>query len=70
MNMKATKETSSPKIDKNVSIQDEINVLVENAEKALQTYVTFDQAQVDKVVYAMALAGLEKHRELAKLAHE
>mgnify|MGYP002620162704 CR=1 FL=1 len=70
MNMKASKETSSPKIDKNVSIQDEINVLVENAEKALQTYVTFDQAQVDKVVYAMALAGLEKHRELAKLAHE
>ena len=70
MNMKASKETSSPKIDKNISIQDEINVLVENAEKALQTYVTFDQAQVDKVVYAMALAGLEKHRELAKLAHE
>ena len=64
------KETSTVKIDKQLSIQEEIDILVRNAEEALKTYVTFDQEQVDKIVYAMALAGLEHHRELAKLAHE
>ncbi len=68
--MKTQKEKAENKIDKILSVQEEINVLVENAEKALQTYVTFDQAQVDKIVYAMTLAGLDRHRELAKLAHE
>ena len=68
--MKNQKESSATKIDKSLSIEQEINILVENAEKALKTYVTFDQEQVDKIVYAMALAGLEKHRELAKMAHE
>ena len=68
--MKNQKESLETKIDKNVSIQEEIDILVRNAEEALKTYVTFDQEQVDKIVYAMALAGLEHHRELAKLAHE
>ncbi len=36
----------------------------------MKTYLTFDQEQVDKIVYAMALAGLDKHRQLAKMAHE
>ena len=68
--MKAQKGKSEQVIDKNLSINEEINALVENAEKALQTYVTMDQEQIDKIVYAMTLAGLDHHRELAKLAHE
>ena len=53
---------------KNLSVESEIDVLVRNAEEALKTYVDFNQEQVDKIVYAMALAGLEHHRELARLA--
>ena len=68
--MKTSKEKAEISIDKNVSIKEEIDVLVKNAENALKAYVEFDQQQVDKIVHAMALAGLEKHRELAKLAHE
>ena len=56
------------KTDKNLSVESEIDVLVRNAEEALKTYVDFNQEQVDKIVYAMALAGLEHHRELARLA--
>ena len=68
--MKTSKEKAEIKIDKVLSITEEINVLVENAEKALKAFVELDQQQVDTIVHAMALAGLEKHRELAKLAHE
>ena len=68
--MKAQKGKLEQVIDKNLSISEEVNTLVENAEKALQTYVTMDQEQIDKIVYAMTLAGLDHHRELAKLAHE
>ena len=68
--MKIQKEKTPVQIDKNISIKEEIDVLVQNAEKALKAYVNLDQEQVDKIVHAMALAGLEKHRELAKLAHE
>ena len=68
--MKTPKEKAEIKIDKDLSIKEEINVLVENAEKALKAFVELDQQQVDTIVHAMALAGLEKHRELAKLAHE
>ncbi|MBQ1819233.1 MAG: aldehyde dehydrogenase family protein, partial [Bacteroidales bacterium] len=54
--------------DKKVSVLSEIDALVQNAEEALKTYVDLNQEQVDKIVYAMALAGLEHHRELARLA--
>ena len=68
--MKTAKLKPEIEIDKNVSIKEEIDVLVQNAEEALKAYVDFDQQKVDKIVHAMALAGLEHHRELAKLAHE
>lgn len=68
--MKTAKVKPEIEIDKNVSIKEEIDVLVQNAEEALKAYVDFDQQKVDKIVHAMALAGLEHHRELAKLAHE
>ena len=68
--MKTAKVKSEIEIDKNVSIKEEIDRLVDNAEEAVKSFVDLDQQQVDKIVHAMALAGLEKHRELAKLAHE
>lgn len=68
--MKTAKVKSEIEIDKNVSIKEEIDRLVDNAEEALKSFVDLDQQQVDKIVHAMALAGLEKHRELAKMAHE
>ncbi|MEG2071407.1 MAG: aldehyde dehydrogenase family protein, partial [Bacteroidales bacterium] len=64
-----TKKANS-EVDKKISIEDMIDSLVKNAEKALQEYISFDQEKVDKIVYAMALAGLDHHRELARLAHE
>ncbi len=64
------KQKVKNEIDKNLSINNMIDELVRNAEGALKTYLTFDQEQVDKIVYAMALAGLDKHRQLAKMAHE
>ena len=68
--MKTEKEKSVKETDKNLSVKEEIDQLVRNAEEALKTYITFDQEQVDKIVYAMALAGLDQHRTLARMAHE
>ena len=42
--------------------QAEIDVLVNKAEKALKSFIEMDQEQVDNIVHAMALAGLEHHR--------
>ncbi len=53
-----------------VNIKEMIDELAENANKALQEYMKLDQEQVNKIVKAMAMAGLEHHRELAKLAYE
>ncbi|MDD4848621.1 MAG: bifunctional acetaldehyde-CoA/alcohol dehydrogenase [Bacteroidales bacterium] len=53
-----------------ININEMIDALVIKAEKALKEYVELDQEQVDKIVYAMALAGLDHHRELARLAHD
>ncbi|NLN45153.1 MAG: bifunctional acetaldehyde-CoA/alcohol dehydrogenase, partial [Clostridiaceae bacterium] len=47
-----------------------VDTLVANAGKALERYMLMDQEAVDKVVHAMALAGLDAHMRLAKLAVE
>ena len=47
-----------------------INDLVERAKKASKEYMKLNQDQVDKIVKAMSMAGLEHHMELAKLAVE
>ena len=47
-----------------------INELVEKADRALAAYMQLDQEQVDKIVHAMALAGLDNHMMLAKMAVE
>ncbi|QDX91454.1 bifunctional acetaldehyde-CoA/alcohol dehydrogenase [Brevibacillus laterosporus] len=47
-----------------------IDTLVENGNQALKEFANYDQEQIDIIVKAMALAGLDKHVYLAKLAHE
>ena len=53
-----------------VNVQEMINRLVDNANKALKEYMKLDQKQINNIVYNMALAGLDHHTELAKLAVE
>lgn len=53
-----------------VSAQDEVNRLAARARKAQAAYMNLDQEQVDRIVQAMALAGLDRHMPLAKLAVE
>lgn len=47
---------------------DMIDSLVAKSVAAGEAFMKLDQQQVDKIVQAMTLAGLEKHMELAKLA--
>jgi acetaldehyde dehydrogenase/alcohol dehydrogenase len=47
-----------------------IDDLVKNAQAALEVMKGFDQAKVDHIVHRMAIAGLDHHMELAKLAVE
>ncbi len=68
--MKTQKEKAETIVDYTVSVQEEIDALVNKAEKALKSFIEMDQEQVDNIVHAMALAGLEHHRELARLAIE
>ena len=51
-------------------IEEMINGLVERAKKASEEYLKLDQGQVDEIVKQMAMAGLEHHMELAKMAVE
>ncbi|AEI39992.1 bifunctional acetaldehyde-CoA/alcohol dehydrogenase [Paenibacillus mucilaginosus] len=50
--------------------EQEVGRLVAKAVKAQQAFMRLDQAQVDAIVQAMALAGLEQHMKLAKMAVE
>jgi len=47
-----------------------INGLVEKGLKALEEFRGFDQEMIDEIVKQMALAGLDQHMPLAKLAVE
>jgi acetaldehyde dehydrogenase/alcohol dehydrogenase len=47
-----------------------VNELVQKAEKALEAYMQLDQAQIDEITKAMALAGLSAQMSLAKMAIE
>ena len=50
--------------------QEHVDALVKNAQKALEEFMSFDQETIDNIVHEMALAGLAKQRELAKMAVE
>ncbi|MCB6218158.1 bifunctional acetaldehyde-CoA/alcohol dehydrogenase [Bacillus paralicheniformis] len=47
-----------------------VDQLVEKGLKALEEFRSFDQEQIDEIVKQMALAGLDQHMPLAKLAVE
>lgn len=51
-------------------IKSMVDDLVEKAKKASEEYLKLDQEQVNNIIKAMAMAGLERHMELAKMAVE
>ena len=55
-------------INQEVNVENMINELVEKANIAKQEMLKLDQEATDKIVEAMAKAGLDKHIELAKFA--
>ncbi|MGN7761573.1 bifunctional acetaldehyde-CoA/alcohol dehydrogenase [Paenibacillus sp. 22594] len=55
---------------KQTTAEEYIQTLVDKAKKAQEAYMELDQEQVNTIVHAMALAGLDKHMYLAKLAVE
>ncbi|BDG49198.1 bifunctional acetaldehyde-CoA/alcohol dehydrogenase [Parageobacillus sp. KH3-4] len=57
-------------IDKKIEVAKMIDKLVANAQKALEQFRAYDQETIDHIVKEMALAGLDKHMALAKLAVE
>lgn len=52
------------------TVSNMIDGLVSNAKKALDQFKEFDQRQIDEIVKQMAIAGLDQHMPLAKLAVE
>ena len=64
-----SKETKKVKVtNQEVNVENMINELVEKANIAKQEMLKLDQEATDKIVAAMAKAGLDKHIELAQLA--
>ncbi len=53
-----------------VDVTSMINTLVDNANVALKEFMNLDQEQVDKIAHQMALAGIDEHMPLAKMAIE
>ena len=58
------------KEEQNDDIQKMMDSLMKKAKKASEEYLKLNQEQVDKIVKAMSMAGLEHHMELAKMAVE
>lgn len=59
-------------IDENeeLKIKNSINELIEKAKIASKEYMKLNQEQVNNIVKAMSMAGLENHMKLAKMAVE
>ncbi|MFD1428982.1 bifunctional acetaldehyde-CoA/alcohol dehydrogenase [Lacticaseibacillus mingshuiensis] len=58
------------KADTTLDVNAMIDELVANAQEALKIMKTFDQKKIDHIVHRMAIAGLDHHMELAKMAVE
>ena len=54
--------------EKQLSVMEEVNGLVNNALKALDEFSTFDQEKIDYIVAKCSVAGLDHHGTLAKAA--
>ncbi|WP_179032815.1 bifunctional acetaldehyde-CoA/alcohol dehydrogenase [Paenibacillus kribbensis] len=57
-------------IQKEQSAEQYIQTLIDRANRAQQAFMSMNQEQIDEIVQAMALAGMDKHMYLAKLAVE
>lgn len=57
-------------IDEELKVKKMIDDLVEKAKIASKQYLELNQEQVNNIVKAMSMAGLEHHMELAKMAVE
>lgn len=57
-------------LEEDLKIKEKIDELVNRAKNASKEYMKLDQEQIDNIVKAMAMAGLEHHMELAKMAVE
>lgn len=55
---------------KNVDVNNMVDELVAKATVALQEFMSFEQEKIDKIVHSMALAGVDNHMELAKMAYD
>ncbi len=56
--------------DRTIDIKMEIDKLVDKAQAALERFMGFDQDKIDTIVKEMAMAGLDEHMRLAKMAIE
>lgn len=56
--------------EKKVTEINEVDQLVAKAKKSLVELMKLDQEKINKIVHAMAMAGVDKHMELAKAAVE
>jgi len=63
----AISEKKMGKVDEMVN---EVNELVKKGKKAHEEFLSYDQGQIDTIVKEMALAGLDQHMPLAKMAVE
>lgn len=57
-------------MEENNNVKEKIDALMQRAKIASNEYMNLNQEQVDNIVKAMAMAGLEHHMELAKMAVE
>ncbi|MGL5674945.1 MAG: bifunctional acetaldehyde-CoA/alcohol dehydrogenase, partial [Cellulosilyticaceae bacterium] len=65
------KENAAPVVEKTqIDATQMVNELVAKAQVALQEFMNLDQAQVDAITQAMALAGLSNQMKLARMAVE
>ncbi|MCM3495346.1 bifunctional acetaldehyde-CoA/alcohol dehydrogenase [Paenibacillus lactis] len=64
-----TKASAETKV-KEQTAEQYVQGLIDRANRAQAQFMELDQEQVDRIVHAMAMAGLEKHMQLAKMAVE
>ncbi|MFW5433047.1 bifunctional acetaldehyde-CoA/alcohol dehydrogenase [Paenibacillus apiarius] len=63
-------KAAEKKTEQTVNVEKHIQQLIDRANKAQEAFMDMNQEQIDKVVQQMALAGLDKHMHLAKMAVE
>ncbi len=64
----AEKVKGSIKTEEVTDVRSSIDDLAARAHKALDKFMLYDQKKIDEIVKAMAIAGLDNHMKLAKMA--